>query len=213
MAFEPSRYTVTALQPVSQARRKARSTSSTDALLGRLMVLETEFVTYSCHAACILTWASGLMSMDVRNSAGSMPCSASTISASAGESAMRPSTSLTCSSEPRRSRSDSHTDLGASRRRSLLPSWSFHSTFDHQALAKWGSMPLEQSARRLIVPVGAMVTTLELRTGGNPRVFSADSGYSGKGPRSAASRADSSQAVSWMNLATSPVSSSALCES
>ena len=54
-----------------------------------------------------------------------------------------------------------------------------------------------------------MVTTLELRTGGRPRALSAEPSYSGNGPRSDASRADSSHAVSWMKPATFSVSSSA----
>ena len=74
-------------------------------------------------------------------------------------------------------------------------------------------MPDEQSERRLIVPVGAIVITLELRTGGMPRVLSAEVSYSGNGPRSEASRADSSHAVSYMNLPNSSVSSSARFES
>ena len=59
----------------------------------------------------------------------------------------------------RRSRSASQTDLGASSSRSPAspaPSMPFHSTFDHHALAKCGSMPDEQSESRAIVPVARL---------------------------------------------------------
>ena len=145
--------------------------------------------------------------------AGSSPISDRTLSASRGLSAIRSRVWRAFASSPSAAARDSAMDAGASRRREPAASCSFQRTFDHHASAKCGSMPLEHPASRLMVPVGAMVITLELRTGGMPRSFSAEFSYSGNAPRSAARLADSSQAVRLMNPPSSSASSSARGES
>ena len=201
------------MQPVSHASSYAARTSSTVASFGRLMVLDTELVTCFCQAACIRTCASGLMPIAERYAAGSMPNSRRMSSALCGLSAMRSRVWRAMSSSPNSARSVSMMEAGASSRREPPLSWSFQRTFDHHASAKCGSMPLEHPARRLIVPVGAIVMTLELRTGGMPRSFSAELSYSGKAPRSLARLADSSHAVLLRKPPSASASSSARGES
>ncbi len=69
-----SLYTVTALHPVSQANQYASFTSCTVAVLGKLMVLDTELVTCFCQTDCIFTCASAETFMAVLYTAESKPC-------------------------------------------------------------------------------------------------------------------------------------------
>ncbi len=66
---------------------------------------------------------------------------------------------------------------------------------DSQTRAKSGSIPEEQLASLLIVPVGATVMTEEFLTGRAPKIFKAEFSHSGYGPSLSANSADASQAL------------------
>ena len=74
-------------------------------------------------------------------------------------------------------------------------------------------MPLEQPAMMLMVPVGAMVVTVALRTRAPSGLSKMEPSKLGNTPRSRASSSLSARASSWMKPMTSPAMRQASSES